>query len=73
MLTQRNRPEPVSPDDLLSGTCASCQSHVTVCRNQATPPAESRPFNRQPGAWNDLWSVGCGRCGAKVFLTTQRG
>jgi hypothetical protein len=71
-MLQRLKPEyDGGPDDILSGTCGSCAAAVVVARTQALPPPLPSAQGRPAGVWDDLWSTGCGRCGARVFLTAN--
>lgn len=70
MLIKREPPRPdEAPEEILSGVCGTCKRDVTVQRFKATPPPTLRATEREPGTFNDLSSIECPTCRARIYVT----
>lgn len=60
---------PRDPEEILTGICATCKTTVASPRHRTTPPPESysAKMNRV-GTFNDLPTVECPMCKARVLM-----
>ena len=67
-LIKRPPPDSNDPEEILRGTCATCKTVVEAPRFLAQRPKAQLAHARETGTFDDLLSVECPKCQARVFV-----